>query len=108
VNKLKTRVMARRVPWRDDIEIAMVQSDENGYERSYATITMHQVAPHASIEPMLQLENDVAQQLMDELWLCGLRPTEGSGSAGSLAATERHLADMRSIVAKKLGVLFKS
>jgi hypothetical protein len=35
--------------------------------------------------------------LMDQLWQCGLRPTEGTGSAGSLAATERHLKDMREI-----------
>lgn len=47
--------------------------------------------------PCLTMEIDEAQQLMDELWRCGLRPTEGSGSAGSLAATERHLADMRAV-----------
>ncbi len=43
-----------------------------------------------------------AQQLMDELWNVGLRPSEGTGSAGSLAATQRHLGDMRSIVGKLL------
>jgi hypothetical protein len=36
--------------------------------------------------------------------VCGIRTSEGSGSAGSLAATERHLADMRAIVANSLGV----
>lgn len=51
--------------------------------------------------PMVDLDLTAAQQLMDELWLCGLRPTEGSGSAGSLAATERHLADMRRLVFKE-------
>lgn len=39
-----------------------------------------------------------ALKLMDDLWVCGLRPSEGSGSAGALAATERHLGDMRRIV----------
>lgn len=34
---------------------------------------------------------------MDALWHCGLRPSEGTGSAGSLAATEKHLKDMRAI-----------
>lgn len=42
------------------------------------------------------------QQLMDELWRVGIRPTEGKGSAGALAATERHLADMQSLVDKLL------
>lgn len=48
-----------------------------------------------------------AQNLMDELWTIGLRPTEGTGSAGSLAATQKHLDDMRSIVSNQLGVELK-
>lgn len=47
------------------------------------------------------------QRLMDELWLAGLRPTEGSGSAGSLAATERHLADMRRYADRLLDATLK-
>ncbi len=41
-----------------------------------------------------------AQELMDGLWRCGVRPTEGKGSAGQLSATERHLQDMRALVFK--------
>jgi hypothetical protein len=47
--------------------------------------------------PTLRLHEGDAQALMDELWRCGLRPSEGTGSAGSLAATERHLEDMRKL-----------
>ena len=36
--------------------------------------------------------------LMDDLWQCGLRPSEGTGSAGALAATQKHLDDMRKLV----------
>lgn len=43
------------------------------------------------------LKVEQAQQLMDSLWDCGLRPSEGTGSAGALAAVERHLADMKRI-----------
>ncbi len=39
-----------------------------------------------------------AQRLIDELWNAGLRPAGGIGSVGQLAATERHLADMRALV----------
>jgi len=52
------------------------------------------------VEPVFSLKDEQAQNLMDELWRVGLRPSEGSGSAGSLAATERHLADMRHLVFK--------
>ena len=50
--------------------------------------------------PMATISDEAGQQLMDELWRCGLRPTEGTGSAGSLAATQKHLEDMRSLVFK--------
>lgn len=56
----------------------------------------------ALVDPCARLEQDEAQQLMDELWRCGLRPSEGSGSAGALAATERHLADMQAFATKAL------
>jgi len=52
------------------------------------------------VEPTFTFRDEQAQQFMDELWRVGLRPTEGTGSAGSLAATERHLADMRALVFK--------
>jgi len=54
--------------------------------------------------PAFRLQREQAQELMDRLWKCGLRPTEGSGSAGSLSATEKHLNDMRAIAFKKLGI----
>jgi hypothetical protein len=41
---------------------------------------------------------------MDQLWQCGLRPSEGTGSAGSLAATQRHLEDMRALVFQHVDV----
>lgn len=54
-------------------------------------------------EPFLRLDTTEAQQLMDELWGCGIRPSEGSGSVGSLRATEHHLKDMQTIAFKLLG-----
>ena len=50
--------------------------------------------------PFLSLRPEEAQALMDVLWDCGLRPSEGTGSAGSLRAVERHLEDMRALVFK--------
>lgn len=47
--------------------------------------------------PSVLLQDTEAQLLMDDLWSSGIRPTEGSGSAGSLKATENHLNDMRKI-----------
>lgn len=51
-------------------------------------------------EPTFTLHVSEAQNLMDKLWDCGLRPSEGSGSAGAMAATQKHLEDMRTLVFK--------
>lgn len=59
-------------------------------------------APTSSV---LTISKREAQILIDDLWNAGLRPTEGSGSAGSLAATQRHLEDMRTITFKKLNIV---
>lgn len=66
--------------------------------RTKATdVIMDPAEEGSSCDPFLKLTYGEAQRLMDELWNCGLRPSEGTGSAGSLAATERHLADMKQI-----------
>lgn len=49
-------------------------------------------------DPSFSMDQNAAQKFMDELWTCGLRPSEGSGSAGALKAVENHLADMKKIV----------
>ena len=54
--------------------------------------------------PMMQLQAGQAQLLIDALWDVGLRPTQGKQSEGQVAATERHLHDMRAIVFEKLKV----
>ena len=47
--------------------------------------------------PTMRLTNADAQALMDALWTAGIRPAEGAGSAGQMAATEKHLKDMQAI-----------
>jgi hypothetical protein len=53
----------------------------------------------------IHIGNDIAQELMDELWTCGLRPSEGTGSAGSLKATQDHLGDMQKLSWKLLEMM---
>ena len=50
------------------------------------------------IDPALSITESDAQQMMNELWRIGIRPSDGTGSLGQLAATEKHLDDMRSLV----------
>ncbi len=101
---MKMKFHARRNIWGDRIELFAYTHGPGG-ERIVARPTqLEAIKPDDGIPDespsWIDLDNDSAQQLMDELWYAGFRPTEGSGSAGSLAATERHLADMRSLVFK--------
>ena len=51
--------------------------------------------------PLFSLSPTQSQALMDNLWDCGLRPSEGSGSAGAMKATQNHLEDMRKLAGVK-------
>lgn len=48
--------------------------------------------------PLIRLTMTEAQDFMDRLWDCGVRPTEAKGSAGQLTAVQAHLNDMRQLV----------
>jgi hypothetical protein len=96
-NKMTERmeVRAMSAPWHRGVEFwAHVGS-------SHVTSMTFEVREDGmEIDPSFKLKMDEAQALMDDLWNCGLRPTEGSGSAGALMATQKHLEDMRSLVFK--------
>lgn len=65
-------------------------------------ITMTECNPYESdFSPIVLLKEHAAQKLMDDLWDCGLRPSESSDSAGQLAATQKHLTDMRQLIFTK-------
>lgn len=97
-------VRAQRQPWRDGVELLAMVRDERGTSIA-RPLTLKRIQDGEMVgEPTCRLTAHAAQMLMDELWQCGLRPSEGTGSAGSLAATEAHLRDMRSVA---MGLLRK-
>lgn len=51
--------------------------------------------PGARPSTVMEMRPDVTQRLIDELWRSGLRPSDEIGYPGELAATNRHLKDMR-------------
>lgn len=110
--KVETKVLARlnQFGWDGRINFQLIQrGPENGKISVSTGITMETYDANSCIPdvPTFSLKRTEAQELMDELWNCGVRPSEGIGSAGSMASTERHLKDMRAIVGHKLGVELK-
>jgi len=67
-------------------------------EITFTTREQEGIAP----EPLLRLDEREAQEIMDSLWSAGIRPVECAGSVGQLAATEKHLEDMRKLSDKLL------
>jgi hypothetical protein len=104
ISQSKSVVRAHREPmWKDRIHIHLyfVRNVDGVESISQATAVKLKPVPEGiQTAPTFSLQTEEAQQLMDELWHCGLRPTDGSGSAGSLAATERHLKDLQRLVFK--------
>ena len=100
MSNIKIEARAQLVDYANRVGVAVFRDTRTsmGFEkRELATITWVEFDECAMIVPAFELHRRDAQVLMDDLWKAGLRPTEGSGSAGSLAATERHLADMQKI-----------
>lgn len=92
MNKLKVR--AQSAPWRSGIEFMAI------YDGAYGRplVFDQPVSQGISIEHTFSLSIESAQLLMDDLWQAGIRPAEGHGSAGQLAAMKYHLEDMRRLV----------
>lgn len=86
-------------PWHRGVEFLITKRDGN--KLYSAKLEWAEADPCCTLDPTGSLKMDDAQTLMDDLWRAGLRPTEGAGSAGALAATQRHLEDMRTLVFKE-------
>ena len=91
------------------IKLSVIFKDEAGtygflpWPTEFTKHPDHYCIPDSAIQ---HVSLEAAQSLMDQLWDCGLRPTQAAGSAGAMEAVQNHLADMRKIAAAKLKVEF--
>jgi hypothetical protein len=99
------KIYANRRRFSQFVELLVFRTLSDGRRQSLDVVRWTDVGEGDLATPTCGLDESDAQALIDELWACGLRPTEGTGSAGSLAATERHLKDMRDIA---MGALKKA
>lgn len=80
---------------------ARIQKDGQTWETTRpAEFTIKE--PGTYSEPFLRLRPEEAQHLMDDLWVAGVRPTNGQGGPAQVEAMREHLGDLRAIVAKFL------
>jgi len=93
----KIAVFAQMHNWNQQIEI-LIRERSPGSLMVAQPLEFREGQEGAIQDPTFRLSPEEAQQLIDALWLCGIRPSEGTGSAGSLKATQYHLEDMRMLV----------
>lgn len=81
-----------------------ISQDRNDGRRFFPKVVRWVEVPDnqaAQPEEAFRVTYTAAQEMMDGLWSCGIRPTEGAGSAGAMTATQKHLEDMRRLVFEK-------
>ena len=103
---LGIKIRARRTPMSfggDKIDLYAYQSREGGKYAAHK-LEMTQMEKGCVIPVFVQIEQEESQVLMDDLWEAGIRPTEGSGSAGAMKAVQNHLSDLKTILFHKLGI----
>jgi len=87
------QIFVRRIPEAHRVDLVI------RHDGAWATNVTFEQRPECDMAPVaMSVSDSEAQELMDRLWSNGFRPSEGSGSVRALAATERHLADMRKLV----------
>lgn len=97
MNALSPKTILRLRPgaiFDDQIQLFMAQRFEDGRIAVAMPLTMKIIDPSEVVQsdlPLFSFDPTTAQRLMNELWHLGIRPTEGHGSTGQLAATEKHL-----------------
>jgi hypothetical protein len=96
-------VRANSSSWSNSVEIAVFGRLNNG-DTKVAAVQWETIAESCELKPLLVIRKDHAQVLMDDLWNAGIRPTEGSGSAGAMRMAERHIQDLRAVAFKLLGI----
>ena len=93
------KIRVNKPQWAKGIEVLITQGNKIA-----TSITMDERDEGMMCTPTFMIGDLEAQELIDALWSVGFRPSEGSGSAGSLKATEKHLADMRLIALSGLKI----
>lgn len=99
------KLLCKPTPFLDGVELVGFAKDSDR-RRYVASIAWKEQAERDVyfVDPTVRLSMENAQELMDGLWACGVRPTEGNGSAGAMRAAERHIEDLRKIAFKTLGI----
>jgi hypothetical protein len=98
------RAIAHRDPWSEEIGLLVAEHVSGQPRRVAKPLEFVELPDGAPLDPTIRLAGMEAQELMDMLWDCGLRPTQSKSSIGQTEAIIRHLEDMRAVAFSKLEI----
>ncbi|MCG8381829.1 MAG: hypothetical protein MJA28_06375 [Gammaproteobacteria bacterium] len=75
-----------------------VAVEANGEIHAGLPLAVTAIDPGEHVEPVMTVDHDTVQHMMDELWGLGFRPSAGVSSTGQIEAMQAHLDDMRKLV----------
>lgn len=88
-------------PWYSGLSFLLMLPEERRY---VSALQVADITDPGGLHETGTFTREDAQLLMDDLWHCGIRPSSGIGNAGQLAATEKHLGDMRKIAFSRMRI----
>jgi hypothetical protein len=97
----KFKFRAVRKPWDDYVSFYLGEQQGDGRFAMAERVTLKTQENKGEITfPFLELLDSDVQNIVDELYSIGFRPSKSIDSAGALEATVKHLEDMRTLVFK--------
>lgn len=98
--------------WRKQVDLSIWRPVKDLTKDLIEVVTGFNIATYSAYtddvrEGNLPLETQDVQALMDSLWNIGFRPSEGTGSAGSLKATQDHLKTVQDVMSRTLTLVEK-
>lgn len=100
----RTRVRAQLNLALHVVSLYIAQTSGDGRHSQVLTpsIGWCDVEPGEAWGPTLDVEPEALQELVDDLWRMGIRPTEGKVSDRTLQAQEEHIKSLREVSAHLL------
>lgn len=93
-------IRVRKADWENSFDILIGHPRNDGTVDVAAPVTWVTTEIHNAVEPTARLKQEDFQQLCDELYRLGFRPSDQKDPNGELAATKYHLEDMRKLAFK--------
>lgn len=109
---MRVKILPNLSRWGRSLEIAVVLDNCCDPASALMAITADEenfipVSQGQELPVAFTMSLEAGQALMDALWDCGLRPSDGKGSAGAMAAVQEHLRDLRKLIDRDDQVLHR-